>query len=393
MLTVSRFCVGPSCIVGCLLAASVACMSGPSAQAQVSPAKLYNTVNRPAMVSIARPTSGPREGDATLQLLDPATNKTLASASVELPPAASGTGAKPFDLALVFGPEWWSKLARSPAYLQLFIGDTPVGPATFIQPMNSPARASLDARSPRLPLVVFPASKQPSPKVYTGVRLYSDKLVEIVTEFGSMTFALRPDLAPNTAWNFRHLAEGGFFDSSAFHRVVAAGSVAGRGFVVQGGDPSDAEPFDGGPGYGIQMEPTDLKHDYGVLSMARDTDPDTAGSQFFICLTREETARLDGQYAAFGQLLATPGSLIGTAKPSADGPDASDDLSGVAVLQRIASTLLKPTVAPVGAPGATPPPSDRPINPPKVQTIRLVDAPPRPLMPPVATLGKPGADR
>ncbi|MDP6602414.1 MAG: peptidylprolyl isomerase, partial [Phycisphaerales bacterium] len=83
-----------------------------------------------------------------------------------------------------------------------------------------------------------------------------------------------------------------------FHRIVPL-TARGQGFVIQAGDPTGTGS--GGPGWWLPIERSDLPHDFGVISMARANDPDSAGSQFFLCLSREGTARLDGQYCAFGE--------------------------------------------------------------------------------------------
>jgi peptidyl-prolyl cis-trans isomerase B (cyclophilin B) len=138
---------------------------------------------------------------------------------------------------------------------------------------------------------------KPDPIVRSGLRIYADRDVLLRTDHGEIRVALAPHVAPNTAWNFRWLVENGFYDGTAFHRVVKY-DREGRPFVIQGGDPTGTG--DGGPGYDLPMEPSELKHDFGVISMARNDDPDSAGSQFFFCLSREGTARLDWQYCAFG---------------------------------------------------------------------------------------------
>ena len=115
---------------------------------------------------------------------------------------------------------------------------------------------------------------------------------------GVITVELYPDVAPNTVANFVELANAGFYDGVIFHRVIA-------GFVIQGGDPTGTGM--GGPGYAIKGEFTangienDLSHTRGVISMARSMNPDSAGSQFFIM--HQDYTGLDGQYAAFGQVL------------------------------------------------------------------------------------------
>ena len=114
----------------------------------------------------------------------------------------------------------------------------------------------------------------------------------------NMTAELYPDKAPITVENFEKLANTGFYDGLIFHRVIS-------GFMIQGGDPEGTGM--GGPGYCIKGEfsangfRNDLKHTRGVLSMARATDPNSAGSQFFIM--HADSPFLDGQYAAFGKLI------------------------------------------------------------------------------------------
>ena len=124
------------------------------------------------------------------------------------------------------------------------------------------------------------------------------KTFEITMENGKkMTGELYPDIAPKTVENFEKLANEGFYNGLTFHRVIP-------GFMIQGGDPKGNGT--GGPGYEIYGEFTangfknDLKHQRGVLSMARAMDPNSAGSQFFIMV--EDAPHLDGQYASFGKV-------------------------------------------------------------------------------------------
>lgn len=114
---------------------------------------------------------------------------------------------------------------------------------------------------------------------------------------GVITAELYPEYAPNTVANFVELAQKGFYDGLIFHRVIA-------GFMIQGGCPNGTGM--GGPGYSIKGEfahngvKNDLRHDRGVLSMARAMHPNSAGSQFFIMV--EAAPHLDGQYASFGKV-------------------------------------------------------------------------------------------
>lgn len=109
---------------------------------------------------------------------------------------------------------------------------------------------------------------------------------------------LYPEIAPNTVRNFVSLIKKGFYDGLLFHRVIP-------GFMIQGGDPNGTGT--GGPGYSIRGEfssngfDNELRHDKGVLSMARSMHPDSAGSQFFIMVA--PAPHLDGQYAAFGKVI------------------------------------------------------------------------------------------
>ncbi|MHB8524239.1 MAG: peptidylprolyl isomerase [Limisphaerales bacterium] len=122
----------------------------------------------------------------------------------------------------------------------------------------------------------------------------------IKTSLGEMTLEFWPDVAPNTVENFKKLAGKKFYDGTCFHRIV-------KGFMIQGGDPltkdldAGARYGTGGPGYQIKAEFNDHKHVRGVISMARSQDPDSAGSQFFICLG--DASFLDHKYTAFGKLI------------------------------------------------------------------------------------------
>src|ERR671927_1958414 len=112
----------------------------------------------------------------------------------------------------------------------------------------------------------------------------------MVTNHGEIKLELFDEDAPKTVENFRELAGKGFYDGLIFHRVI-------KGFMIQGGCPQGTGT--GGPGYTIKAEFNNTPHEAGVLSMARTNDPNSAGSQFFICL--ERTPHLDRQYTAFGK--------------------------------------------------------------------------------------------
>ncbi len=122
--------------------------------------------------------------------------------------------------------------------------------------------------------------------------------VIISTKFGDITLRFFPEKAPNHVDNFITLAKKGFYDGTIFHRVIP-------GFMIQGGDPNSKSPNRarhglGGPGYTLKAEFNDIPHKRGILSMARKADPDSAGSQFFICVA--DAPHLDGKYTVFGEV-------------------------------------------------------------------------------------------
>ena len=123
--------------------------------------------------------------------------------------------------------------------------------------------------------------------------------VIIKTGFGNIKFNLVSDIAPETVRNFSQLAKSGFYNGTLFHRIIP-------GFMIQGGDPNTKNPNkstwgQGGPGYNLKAEFNTRSHLRGIVSMARATDPDSAGSQFFI-VTSDSTF-LDRQYTVFGEVV------------------------------------------------------------------------------------------
>ncbi|MEQ1823351.1 MAG: peptidylprolyl isomerase [Fimbriimonadaceae bacterium] len=140
------------------------------------------------------------------------------------------------------------------------------------------------------------------------------------TKFGRIILRFFEDKAPNHVKNFKDLAKKGFYDGTTFHRVIP-------GFMIQGGDPNSknadrADDGQGGPGYSVNAEFSEISHVRGVLSMARSTDPNSAGSQFFICVANSFS--LDTQYTAFGRVV-----FDGTEKEGAEEP------AGLAVADKI----------------------------------------------------------
>jgi len=121
----------------------------------------------------------------------------------------------------------------------------------------------------------------------------------IKTSFGNIKFNLMSDIAPETVRNFSQLAKSGFYNGTLFHRIIP-------GFMIQGGDPNTKNPDkstwgQGGPGYDLKAEFNSRSHLRGIVSMARSSDPDSAGSQFFI-VTSDSTF-LDRQYTVFGEVV------------------------------------------------------------------------------------------
>ena len=122
----------------------------------------------------------------------------------------------------------------------------------------------------------------------------------IETKFGNIELKFFPDVAPNHVNNFIELAKKGFYDGTTFHRVIP-------GFMIQGGDPNSKDPDKsrhgmGGPGHSVKAEFNSTPHKRGILSMARSSQPDSAGSQFFICVA--DAPFLDRQYTAFGEVVS-----------------------------------------------------------------------------------------
>ncbi len=137
--------------------------------------------------------------------------------------------------------------------------------------------------------------------------------------WGDIVLKFYSDVAPNHAKNFCKLASENFYDGTTFHRVIP-------GFMIQGGDPN-SKGLDrsnhgmGGPGYHIKAEFNHTQHKRGVLSMARAQDPDSAGSQFFVCVA--DSLFLDGQYTAFGEVVSgmeIVDRVIGAKRDGSDNP-------------------------------------------------------------------------
>jgi peptidyl-prolyl cis-trans isomerase B (cyclophilin B) len=337
----------------------------------IAPEHTYCGVRRPVMIDVV---SSRGFGTVTLQLMD-----------FDGAPLGDAIAVHPgrVDLAEKM-PAIWN--VRRTAFLQMLDLDQPVGSALVLQPMLSRMVPLTEVRvhpttgQPHSKIVGWadendPAMQTPRPaspataaaetsatttdgapdgaedgparsapeiqRLFTGLRIYPETDVVFHTSKGDIRIALKPDEAPNTAWNFLELARGGFYRGITFHRIVPL-TANGLPFVIQAGDPTGTG--DGGPGYWLPMEDSKLEHDFGVISMARSDDPDSNGSQFFICLSREGTARLDGQYCAFGYAV-----------------------EGAAVIKAIAEVELADIRA------------GRPADPPVIRDAEVVPAPARSL--------------
>ena len=282
----------------------------------IEPDFTYNGVGRPFRVTV----SGPRGASKlTLRLYRPEKNETVEEVVVK--------GGK-VTLDKAFKNLWKDKKAEV-LYLRLLADGKPAGPSLVLQPMVNPPVVTLD-----------PATKNPKwepdeDNAYAGIRCWIDQNVVLDTEFGQAEFKMRPDCAPNTVWNFMQLVQGGFYRDVIFHRIVQKHPKTGKMFVIQAGDPTGTGS--GSPGYSFGLEKSPLPHDFGVLGMARSTDPNTNGSQFYVALSREATQHLDGRYVTYGQLVR-----------------------GKDVIEKIANVKIGPK-------------DDRPEKPPLIKNARLVN--------------------
>lgn len=324
------------------------------ALAQIVPERTYYGVDRRVPVRVDAPEGF--AGDLTIKLIEYTTGREVAQAA-----AAAGRA----DLAALLPVLWEDKPMRA-LRAQLYADGEALGPAIVVQPLFTPNRAALvdegtlePSKDPRAKVMfeddLLAARKQRGKGgtgerevTFSGYRLYPEREVVVETTSGEMVFRMRPDAAPNTVWNFLTLVDGGFYTDIVVHRVVAA-LPDGRPFVIQFGDLSGTGS--GGPGYAIDLEKSTLPHAFGVLSMARDVDPDTNGSQVFVCLSRAGTSFLDGRYTAFAEAV-----------------------SGADVVRAIASVEVGP--------------EDRPVEPPVVLRAFTRAAPPVGSEPPPLSAGE-----
>lgn len=175
-------------------------------------------------------------------------------------------------------------------------------------------------------------------KKETPVSNTTNEVAVIKTVAGDMVIEFWPDVAPKTVENFKTLAKKGFYDGTAFHRII-------KGFMVQGGDPLTKDDTKqnrwgtGDPGYKIKAEFNERSHKRGVISMARSQDPDSAGSQFFIC--HGDPSFLDRQYTAFGKLIQGDDVLEKLATTKVGSQDRPDKRQGVESIKIVDRATLK----------------------------------------------------
>ncbi len=166
----------------------------------------------------------------------------------------------------------------------------------------------------------------------------TNEVAVIKTTEGDMVISFWTDAAPKTIANFKKLARSGFYDGTAFHRVI-------KGFMIQGGDPLTKDPAaedrwgTGDPGYKIDAEFNDHPHVRGVISMARSQDPNSAGSQFFIC--HGDPSFLDHNYTTFGKLIKGDDVLEKIATTPTHAPDRPDKRMGIISIKIVPASSVK----------------------------------------------------
>jgi len=311
-----------------------------TACAQLAAQNVYNGIDRPIPAEVTVPESA--GGEVEIHLYEWGGQEPIAQAA-----AADGA----VDLAALF-PLLWTEKPSQVLFAQLVVGGTQTGSPLVLQPMQSvndvvqtQRDGSLLSLSERYEQLSEAGRVEDADawREYSGVIAFPLRHVELETTAGVIELRMRPDEAPNTVRNFIDLVAGGFYEGIIFHRII-------ENFVIQVGDPTGTGR--GGPGHAIDLEPSDLDHDFGVVSMARSSDPDSGGSQFFICLSRERTAALDGKYAAFGEAVS--------------GRDAIEELAAVETGR-----------------------NDRPTDPPVLESARVIPAPPIGGAPPRVTPSPP----
>lgn len=300
-----------------------------AALGQLTPLHEFNGVGRPVTMTVAVPAQPQPDAARKIEIV-------LLSATTDKPLATTAALPGKVDLAALL-PTLWTDKRREVLFAQLRVDGKGVGAPVVLAPMlNQPRAKSTLLAGAKRPMITF-VPLEGEEDVYSGLQAWVDKRAVLTTDLGEIEIATRPDAAPLASQNFLRLVGGGLYDGTGFHRVVPL-TAEGQPFVIQGGDPTGTGS--GGCGYYVDLENSRLPHDQGVVSMARANDPDSNGCQFFICLSREGTKRLDGSYAAFGVVTR-----------------------GIDVVRMIARTPLQPG-------------TDKPVKAPVITAARLIDAPP-----------------
>lgn len=320
-----------------MIAIGVCAASVPSANAQLVPSREFYGVGRPIPMTVNLPqAAAPAAASTGAPAGKPACEVALLSATSSAPLSVAPVLPGKVDLSALL-PMLWTQQPREVLFAQLRVDGKGVGAPVVLSPMlNRPRAKAKTVAGAKRPVISF-EPLEGEEDVYSGVQAWVDKRAVFRTDEGEIEIATRPDAAPLASSNFLRLVGGGMYDGTGFHRVVPL-TADGQPFVIQGGDPTGTGS--GGCGYYVDLENSRLSHDLGVVSMARASDPDSNGSQFFVCLSREGTKRLDGSYAAFGVVTR-----------------------GLDTVLRISRTPLQPG-------------TDKPQKPPVVQSAWLVDAPP-----------------
>ena len=332
----------PTCLAAILMLANDP--PRPLVEVALRPSRRYIAPDAPITIEVDAST---RPG-LTVQVLD----------SIGERVGASIPGAPAIDLRDAFTP---AQAPERAVFVQAFIGEEAVGSPLVLEPLRAaPACRTVRAtgvrsRGPFTKVVGWGPSVLPGcedeakpvvptwidgdPVVTSGWRIYPERDAILDTDKGPIRIAFAPDVAPGTVWTMLQLADDGFYDGTSFHRIVPQ-DAQGHPFVIQGGDLHGSG--NGTPGFNVALEPSSLPFDYGVVGMARADEPHSAGSQFFIALSREGTSRLDGQYCAFAYVI--------------DG----------------ASTINRIAALPIDDPA-----TGRPVKAPRITTVKLVPSPPR----------------
>jgi len=184
-------------------------------------------------------------------------------------------------------------------------------------PKSQPAETTEPAQAPAVEKPV--ELTQELPKWAADYPIGGDSVAIISTKFGDIVLEFFPDVAPNHVRNFKYLANKGFYDGCTFHRVIP-------NFMIQGGDPNSKDTIRandgmGGPHWRVNAEFNPKSHVRGTLSMARSQDPNSAGSQFFICVVPRQ--HLDNQYTVFGRVIKgmdVADTIVGQPRDPRDNP-------------------------------------------------------------------------